>query len=260
MLTIGVLARYVGVTPRTVRFYHQRGLLPEPERDASGYRSYDAEAVITLSRVSALARSGVPLARIKELVDAPAEEFRGALVDIDAQLQKRIAELRADRRRLASLESSERLCLPPVLAEFMEKLRAQGVAEDLVTRYRDAWILCLAMFADLDEWLASPGARQFSDPSFLELLVRTFALVDAAPEDPRVTRLAADTVAWSIAHWDIVKSGWDVQMLDRLANDVMTEHWHASLAWARIDELVEAGMVERGYSVATPRSAGHDEY
>ena len=39
MLTIGQLAAYVGVTVRAVRHYHQVGLLPEPERDASGYRS-----------------------------------------------------------------------------------------------------------------------------------------------------------------------------------------------------------------------------
>ena len=45
MLTIGQLAAYAGVTVRTVRHYHQIGLLPEPERDASGYRRYGATAV-----------------------------------------------------------------------------------------------------------------------------------------------------------------------------------------------------------------------
>jgi len=45
MLTIGQLADYVGVTTRAVRHYHQRGLLPEPERDASGYRRYGAQAL-----------------------------------------------------------------------------------------------------------------------------------------------------------------------------------------------------------------------
>ena len=44
MLTIGQLAAYAGVTTRAVRHYHQVGLLPEPERDASGYRTYAAPA------------------------------------------------------------------------------------------------------------------------------------------------------------------------------------------------------------------------
>jgi DNA-binding transcriptional MerR regulator len=50
MLTIGQLASYAGVTTRAVRHYHQIGLLPEPERDAFGYRSYDAAAVVRLIR------------------------------------------------------------------------------------------------------------------------------------------------------------------------------------------------------------------
>ena len=42
MLTIGQLAAYAGVTVRAVRHYHAKGLLPEPQRDHSGYRRYDA--------------------------------------------------------------------------------------------------------------------------------------------------------------------------------------------------------------------------
>ena len=42
MLTIGELASYAGVTVRAVRHYHAKGLLPEPERDHSGYRRYGA--------------------------------------------------------------------------------------------------------------------------------------------------------------------------------------------------------------------------
>ena len=38
MLTIGQLARYVGVSTKAIRVYHDKGLLPEPDRDTSGYR------------------------------------------------------------------------------------------------------------------------------------------------------------------------------------------------------------------------------
>ena len=53
VLTISQLAAYVGVTVRTVRHYSQLGLLPEPERDQSGYRRYGAEDVIRLTYVPA---------------------------------------------------------------------------------------------------------------------------------------------------------------------------------------------------------------
>jgi transposase InsO family protein len=64
MLAIGQLASYAGVTIRAVRHYHEIGLLREPERDASGYRSHDAPAVVRLIRIRTLAEAGVPLARV----------------------------------------------------------------------------------------------------------------------------------------------------------------------------------------------------
>src|SRR5919108_492865 len=63
MLTIGELAAYAGVTVRAVRHYHAKGLLPEPERDHSGYRRDDAPGARELLRYRPLPRPGVPLAR-----------------------------------------------------------------------------------------------------------------------------------------------------------------------------------------------------
>ena len=48
MLTISQLAAYAGVPVRAVRHYHQIGLLPEADRDSSGYRRYGAKAVVAL--------------------------------------------------------------------------------------------------------------------------------------------------------------------------------------------------------------------
>jgi MerR family mercuric resistance operon transcriptional regulator len=39
------LARRTGANLETVRYYEKIGLLPEPPRNASGYRSYDATHV-----------------------------------------------------------------------------------------------------------------------------------------------------------------------------------------------------------------------
>ena len=63
MLTIGQLAAFAGVTIRAVRHYHARGLLAQPDRDASGYRRYDVQAAVELIRIRTLAEAGVPLAR-----------------------------------------------------------------------------------------------------------------------------------------------------------------------------------------------------
>lgn len=42
VLHIGALAAELGLNPKTIRFYEQIGLLPEPARSATGYRLYSA--------------------------------------------------------------------------------------------------------------------------------------------------------------------------------------------------------------------------
>jgi DNA-binding transcriptional MerR regulator len=101
MLTIGQLAAQAGVTVRAIRHYHQRGLLAEPARDASGYRRYDAPAVVDLIRIKTLADAGVPLARIRELLKAKPGEFAEAITQIDEALKKKIQDLTHHRRRIA---------------------------------------------------------------------------------------------------------------------------------------------------------------
>src|SRR3546814_18747445 len=78
MLTISQLAAYAGVTVRAVRHYHAKGLLPEPGRDHSGYRRYDAAAVVELIRIRTLADAGVPLSRVQELLTADEYDFATA--------------------------------------------------------------------------------------------------------------------------------------------------------------------------------------
>ncbi len=97
MLTISQLAAYAGVSTRAVRHYHAKGLLPEPERDASGYRRYDASAVVELIQIRTLADAGVPLSRVQELLAADEEEFAEAIEDIDRRLRAEIRERRAHR-------------------------------------------------------------------------------------------------------------------------------------------------------------------
>src|SRR4051794_41704655 len=112
MLTIGQLASHAGVTIRAVRHYHQIGLLPEPERDASGYRTYDAVAVVRLIRIRTLAEAGVPLARVRELLDADPETLAAATTEIDRQLRAQIRALQEHRRRIPRLGCGRSLAVP----------------------------------------------------------------------------------------------------------------------------------------------------
>ena len=44
-MRIGELAAEAGIATKTLRFYEERGLLPQPERAANGYRDYGPEAL-----------------------------------------------------------------------------------------------------------------------------------------------------------------------------------------------------------------------
>src|SRR5690348_3001180 len=140
MLTIGQLAAYAGVTTRAVRHYHQIDLLPEPERDASGYRRYGATAVVALIKIRTLANAGVPLSRIAELLNADASTFAEAIQGIDNHLRDEVERLEANRKQIAQLAAGDNLVLPPSVTSYLDRLRQIGASERMVEGERDGWI------------------------------------------------------------------------------------------------------------------------
>ncbi|WP_020392391.1 MerR family transcriptional regulator [Kribbella catacumbae] len=169
MLTISQLAGYAGVTVRAVRHYHQIGLLPEPERDHSGYRIYGATAVVRLIQIHTLADAGVPLARVQELLDAGAEEFTDGIQDIDKELRAEIRRLQNTRKRLARLAAGDHLALPPSVVEYLDRLRGLGVEDQYIVLERDAWILVAAQIpAEIDAVMAKKH-EDLDDPDMVRL-------------------------------------------------------------------------------------------
>lgn len=190
MLTISQLAAYAGVTVRAVRHYHAKGLLPEPERDASGYRRYDANAVVELIRIRTLAGAGVPLARVQELLDADHDEFAAAIDEIDQRLQEEIRERQAHRKRIADLASGDSLALPSDVVAYLDRMRELGLPETVVEAERDGWIMIAAQSpAQMPMYMASKRA-QIEDPEVVELYKRLAETVDWSPDDSRVPELA----------------------------------------------------------------------
>ncbi|MEU6741406.1 MerR family transcriptional regulator [Streptosporangium sandarakinum] len=195
MLTIGELASYAGVTVRAVRHYHAKGLLPEPDRDHSGYRRYDAGAVIELIRIRTLAEAGVPLARVRELLRAGEEEFAAAVADIDRRLQAEIREMQRHRRRIARLASGDSLVLPPEVVEYLHRLRALGVDERIVQAERDGWIPMAAHSPErVPEWMARKR-EQLDDPRLVDFYLTLGQALDRA-DDPRLIELADRLAAY----------------------------------------------------------------
>jgi DNA-binding transcriptional MerR regulator len=62
------LAGCAGVNIQTIRFYEKEGLLPRPQRSASGYRIYEPNDVERVSFIKRNQELGFTLAEIKQLV------------------------------------------------------------------------------------------------------------------------------------------------------------------------------------------------
>ncbi|MEV4018398.1 MerR family transcriptional regulator [Nonomuraea angiospora] len=190
MLTIGELASYAGVTVRAVRHYHAKGLLPEPERDHSGYRRYDAGAVVELIKIRTLAGAGVPLARVRELLRADEQEFAAAVADIDRRLRAEIRERQRLRERIARLAAGDHLVLPPEVVGFLDRLRALGVDERIVEVERDGWIPLAAHSPErVPQWVARKR-EQIADPQLVDFYLTLGRALDWSAEDPRLAELA----------------------------------------------------------------------
>ena len=189
MLTIGQLASYAGVTIRAVRHYHQIGLLQEPDRDASGYRTYDAVAVVRLIRIRTLAEAGVPLARVRELLDADPETFAAATTEIDRQLRAQIRALREHRRRIAQLGSGDSLAVPEEVVDYLDRLRATGAPEAAIDGERDAWILTAARWPEKIPAIMAAKVAQLADPN----IVRLYQLIGRIAENWQDEKLLRET-------------------------------------------------------------------
>lgn len=120
-MQIGELAKQVSVNPKTIRYYESIGVLPEPERTASGYRDYTEDAATQLTFIRTAQRLGISLDEIREILafqqrgQAPCGYVRGVLEQELAQIESRILELQDLRDQLVEL-AAESAHLPPAAA------------------------------------------------------------------------------------------------------------------------------------------------
>lgn len=100
-MRIGELARVVGTTTNTLRFYEERGLLAEADRTPAGYRDYRSEAINRVDFIHRAKTAGLTLAQIREILQirdrghAPCDHVRdlldARLADLDAQISQILA-------------------------------------------------------------------------------------------------------------------------------------------------------------------------
>ncbi len=117
-MRIGDLAQRAGTTTKTLRFYELAGLLPQPQRTASGYRDYDDAVLDRLKFVKAAQAAGLTLGEIRGVIAAREDSGQPcahvtALLDAHAvDLDERIAQLTVLREEVQRLRERARTLDP----------------------------------------------------------------------------------------------------------------------------------------------------
>jgi DNA-binding transcriptional MerR regulator len=143
LLSIGDFARMTFLSVKSLRHYHDLGLLPPAAIDpASGYRRYDLSQVPTAQVIRRLRELGMPLEELKVVLQAPDVQARNDA--IIAHLRRMEHELQRTQATVASLRNLLEHGPTPITVEF----RAVGTTNAIAIREHVA-------LDDLPTWLSA---------------------------------------------------------------------------------------------------------
>src|SRR5216684_2401483 len=98
--TVGKAAQAAGLSPKAVRLYEAKGLLPAAGRTGAGYRTYTDHDIATLRFIRQAKTLGLSLAEIRDILDirrggtAPCRHVLGLLDQRIREVDRVITELR----------------------------------------------------------------------------------------------------------------------------------------------------------------------
>ncbi|MGF2688222.1 Cd(II)/Pb(II)-responsive transcriptional regulator [Marinobacter sp. DUT-3] len=108
-MKIGEISKTTGIPVETIRYYEKIGLVPEPERQASGYRHYRQSHLDRLLFIRRCRNLDMAQDEIRELIRL-ADQPEADCSEVDALLDRHLSHVRERLRELASLEDTlERL-------------------------------------------------------------------------------------------------------------------------------------------------------
>jgi Cd(II)/Pb(II)-responsive transcriptional regulator len=131
-MRIGELAKSTGCQPETVRFYEQKGLLPEPSRSQANYRLYDASHVDRLHFIRRCRALGMSLDEVQSLLGFQDQPDRpcGAVNDLVdrhiVEIDRQIADLRTLHAELSELRRKCDSTRPAGQCEILKQLSETG--------------------------------------------------------------------------------------------------------------------------------------
>lgn len=157
-LSIGEFARLTHLSVKTLRHYHDVGVLPPAGIDArTGYRRYGTDQVDAAHLVRRLRDLEMPLAEVRRVLDAPDEQTRNASV-VD-HLRRMEARLASTQQAVASLRALLEAAGGPVEVHHRHVPPTPSLSLSAHVDKDDVGAWCARTFARLERALAASGAR-----------------------------------------------------------------------------------------------------
>ena len=142
MFKIGEFSKLSQIPVKTLRYYHEIGLLTPAHIDTfTGYRYYSAAQLPRLNRILALKELGFTLDQIRPIVDetVSSEQIRGMLMLQQAEVEQSIsaenARLRRIESRLKQIELEDKMPEYEVVIKQVEPLTV-ATMRDIMPSYR----------------------------------------------------------------------------------------------------------------------------
>ena len=196
-VAIGEFSRLTHLTVKTLRHYHEQGLLvPYAVDRASGYRRYSVDQVPDALLIGRLRSLDMPLAEVRRVLESNDTTERDAA--IADHLRRMEAELSRTRAIVASLRG---LLAPAVSLEVQHRTVPDLTVVSATARVArdgiDVW--CARTFPELYQSLpsppAGPGGALYGEEFFTEAVGEVTAYV---PVEGGNQRIAGDTYAVAV--------------------------------------------------------------
>lgn len=215
-MLIKELAEAADTTVRTVRYYHQEGLLPVPRGRP---RNYTFEHLVRLTRIRHLVDSGVPLSKVKLLIGTERVNIQAELEATKEAIDAQIAKLLEQRERITQLQqrphtqARSAIPLPQRVNQMYLRLLERADSESLRRSIkRELQVVeVLAHLGILDQfeslWPSAPS------DDYLDVALRMFESFDHIAE---LTPEDAEAQMDALIKEHVAASGFDHAEIPRL--------------------------------------------
>ena len=102
-MNITDIAKLTALTPKSIRFYEQKGLITPPVRSANGYRQYNQNHVNELNLLHQARAVGFSLPECKELLELYKNPHRRS-ADVKAKTLAKIEDIEQQIRKLTQMK------------------------------------------------------------------------------------------------------------------------------------------------------------